>query len=126
MTALGNGRFDVQCFDGVKRQAHVRGKMRKQVYVAVVSVSFTPDFKIPRVLLKGRATNCGAQGDIVLISLRDFQDGKADIIDRYSADEARELRKLGFLPAAGKFVLPAVVKMVVSILTFLIRSPSLT
>ena len=29
------------------------------------------------------------QGDIVLLSLRDFQDGKADVIVKYTADEAR-------------------------------------
>jgi hypothetical protein len=29
------------------------------------------------------------QGDIVLLSLREFQDGKADIIVKYTADEAR-------------------------------------
>ncbi|CAE7809314.1 tif11 [Symbiodinium sp. CCMP2592] len=44
---LGNGRCDVQCVDGVKRLCHIRGKMRKKVW-------------------------CN-QGDIVLVSLRDFQ-----------------------------------------------------
>lgn len=29
------------------------------------------------------------QGDIVLLSLRDFQDNKADVIVKYTADEAR-------------------------------------
>jgi hypothetical protein len=29
------------------------------------------------------------QGDIVLLSLRDFQDDKADVIVKYTADEAR-------------------------------------
>ena len=29
------------------------------------------------------------QGDIILISLRDFQDDKADVIVKYTADEAR-------------------------------------
>lgn len=29
------------------------------------------------------------QGDIVLLSLRDFQDDKADVIVKYTSDEAR-------------------------------------
>lgn len=28
---LGNNRLDAQCIDGVKRLAHIRGKMRKKV-----------------------------------------------------------------------------------------------
>lgn len=36
---LGNGRIEAQCFDGEKRIAHIRGKMRKKVSNAwVVSV----------------------------------------------------------------------------------------
>jgi translation initiation factor 1A len=53
---LGNGRCDCMCIDGVKRLCHIRGKMRKRVWIAT--------------------------GDIVLISLRDFQDEKADIITK--------------------------------------------
>jgi translation initiation factor 1A len=73
---LGNGRLDAQCFDGTKRLCHIRGKMRKKVWVN--------------------------QGDIVLISLRDFQDGKADVILKYTAEEARRLKQLGHLPDATK------------------------
>lgn len=28
---LGNGRLEAQCFDGEKRLAHIRGKLRKKV-----------------------------------------------------------------------------------------------
>ena len=37
------------------------------------------------------------QGDIVLLSLRDFQDGKADVIVKYTADEARNCMCYRFL-----------------------------
>ena len=37
-------------------------------------------------------------GDIVLVSMREFQDGKGDVILKYAADEARELKTLGQLP----------------------------
>ena len=33
------------------------------------------------------------QGDIVLLSLRDFQDDKADVIVKYTADEARNRKE---------------------------------
>ena len=32
------------------------------------------------------------QGDIILLSLREFQDGKADVIVKYTGDEARNRR----------------------------------
>ena len=36
----GNGRLEAQCFDGQKRLAHIRGKLRKKVwYVILVSQS---------------------------------------------------------------------------------------
>mmetsp|Transcript_12196 Transcript_12196/g.25604 ORF Transcript_12196/g.25604 Transcript_12196/m.25604 type:complete len:140 (-) Transcript_12196:668-1087(-) len=69
---LGNGRLEAQCVDGVKRLCHIRGKMRKKVWVNT--------------------------GDIVLVGLRDFQDEKADVIQKYMADEARSLKAYGELP----------------------------
>merc|ERR1711935_1073987 len=73
---LGNGRLEAQCFDGVKRMCHIRGKMRKRVWVC--------------------------QGDIVLVGLRDYQDEKGDVILKYSADEARNLKTYGELPVDAK------------------------
>jgi initiation factor 1A len=73
---LGNGRLIAQCYDGQDRQCHIRGKMRKKVWVNV--------------------------GDIVLVSLRDFQDEKGDVILKYSMDEARQLKKIGELPENAK------------------------
>ena len=35
---LGNGRLDAMCIDGVKRLCHIRGKMRKKVWVNTVSL----------------------------------------------------------------------------------------
>ena len=51
---LGNGRLEAICADGQKRLCHIRGKMRKKVWISV--------------------------GDIILVGLRDFQDKKADVI----------------------------------------------
>lgn len=69
---LGNGRLEAACFDGQKRLAIIRGKLRKKVWIAA--------------------------GDIILLSLRDFQDDKADVVLKYLPDEARSLKALGELP----------------------------
>jgi translation initiation factor 1A len=42
------------------------------------------------------------QGDIILVGLREFQDGKADIIHKYTTEEARNLQSYGELPASAK------------------------
>ena len=41
-------------------------------------------------------------GDIVLVGLRDFQDDKCDIIHKYNADEARNLKNYGELPETAR------------------------
>lgn len=73
---LGNGRLDVQCFDGEKRLALIRGKLRRRVFIVLQ--------------------------DILLVSLRDFQDSKCDVLQKYTPDEARELKKYGQLPETAK------------------------
>ncbi len=42
------------------------------------------------------------KGDIVLVGLREFQDEKADIIHKYTTEEARNLQSYGELPATAK------------------------
>ncbi|WAR08337.1 IF1AX-like protein [Mya arenaria] len=69
---LGNGRLEAMCFDGVKRLCHIRGKLRKKVWIN--------------------------SGDIILLGLRDYQDAKADVILKYTPDEARNLKTYGELP----------------------------
>jgi len=73
---LGNGRLTAMCFDGVERLCHIRGKLRKKVWIA--------------------------QSDIVLVGLRDYQDAKADVILKYSPDEARNLKSYGEFPDSVK------------------------
>merc|ERR1712165_341523 len=60
------------CFDGTKRLCHIRGKLRKKVWINA--------------------------SDIILIGLRDYQDQKADVILKYTPDEARNLKAYGELP----------------------------
>eukprot|EP00123_Amoebidium_parasiticum_P019325 comp24565_c0_seq1/m.46777 comp24565_c0_seq1/g.46777 ORF comp24565_c0_seq1/g.46777 comp24565_c0_seq1/m.46777 type:complete len:145 (-) comp24565_c0_seq1:409-843(-) len=73
---LGNGRLEAFCFDGETRLCHIRGKLRKKVWIG--------------------------QGDIILVGLRDYQDAKADVILKYNAEEARNLKTYGELPANAK------------------------
>ena len=41
-------------------------------------------------------------GDIILLGLRDYQDTKADVILKYTPDEARNLKTYGELPETGE------------------------
>jgi translation initiation factor 1A len=43
------------------------------------------------------------QGDIVLLSIRDFEVDKADLLQKYTSQEARELQKRGWLSEIGMF-----------------------
>lgn len=93
VTMLGNGRVKAKLFeddndvsdekDEKDRRktnepltAHIRGTMRKKIWIN--------------------------QGDIILVSLRDFQKDKGDVILKYSADEARSLKAYGELPSSAK------------------------
>ncbi len=73
---LGDSRLEVQCMDGVKRMAHIRGKMRKKVWIAL--------------------------GDIVLVALREYEMDKCDIILKYTEDEVRKLKSLEEIPESIK------------------------
>ena len=73
---MGNGRVEAYCYDGETRLCHLRGNLkRKKVYIKT--------------------------GDTILVSLRDYQDKKADVIHKYNADEARKLKNLGELPESA-------------------------
>ena len=76
--ALGNKRFTVQGMDGKERLGITRGSMsyRKKIWINV--------------------------GDYVLIGLRDYQDNKCDIMAKYTADEARNLKAYGELPEEAR------------------------
>jgi len=68
---LGSGRLALVCADGVGRLGIIRGNMRKREWVNA--------------------------GDLVLVGLRSFQDGKADVVFRYTPTEALLLAQYGEL-----------------------------
>lgn len=59
------------------------------------------------ILTMGRPQVWMNVGDVILLSLREFQDAKGDIILKYTADEARSLKSLGEIPETGKSQKPA-------------------
>jgi translation initiation factor 1A len=69
---LGSGRFEVQCFDSKTRLATIRGNMRKKVWVK--------------------------SGDLILVSLREYEDAKCDIIYLYKPKEVKKLKSLHEIP----------------------------
>ncbi|XP_051024819.1 eukaryotic translation initiation factor 1A, X-chromosomal-like [Acomys russatus] len=73
---LGNRQKQSMCFDGEKRLCHIRGELRKKVWINT--------------------------SDVILAGLRDYQDNKADIILKYTVDEARSLKAYGELPEHAK------------------------
>ena len=72
-TAMGDRRFAVLCWDGAVRVGCVRGNMKRRTWV-----------------------RCG---DLVLCSVRAFQDDKVDIAHRYAEEEVRRLMSAGQIPA---------------------------
>lgn len=67
---LGSGRARVLCLtDNVERLGTIRGNMYKKVWIN--------------------------KDDIVLVSLREYQDDKCDIIFKYKPDEIKFLKKQG-------------------------------
>lgn len=72
---LGNCRIEGKCYDGKTRLCHIRGSMRKKIWIKV--------------------------GDVVIVSLREFEDNKCDIIYLYVKDEVKYLIKLGELPSTA-------------------------
>lgn len=75
-SVLGGKNFNVTCLhDNKQRLAHVRGNMRKRMWVS--------------------------SGNIVLVTMRDFQDNKCDIIHKYSEEDVSSLIKMGKIEIKG-------------------------
>jgi len=75
---LGDCRLNAICVDGKKRLCRIRGALRYKVWIGV--------------------------GDTILIGLRDYQDAKADVIQKYTMEEVYKLRECEELPETGKYL----------------------
>ena len=69
---FGNCRIGVVCEDSKERIAHIPGSMTRRVWIS--------------------------SGDIILLGVRDYQDGKCDVLHKYTPQEARNLKAYGELP----------------------------
>ena len=69
---LGNCRLEISCFDGISRICHIRGSMRKKIWIGL--------------------------NDVVLVSLRDFEENKGDVIYKFDLPEINYLKKENEIP----------------------------
>ena len=74
---LGDGRLALSCYDGVARTGLIRGTMRRRVWIN-----------------HGRHWCSWLRGE--------FQPDKADVIHKYTAEEARVLQAYDELPASAR------------------------
>lgn len=73
---LGNCRLRLNCIDGKTRMGKIRGAIRKKSWISM--------------------------NDVVLVSLREFEDDKCDVLHAYKAPEVIYLQKLGEIPTSIK------------------------
>jgi translation initiation factor 1A len=66
---LGGPNLEILCEDGITRMGVIRGNMRNKVWVTI--------------------------GDYLLVSLREFQDEKCDVLLKYTQENVRALKTYG-------------------------------
>ncbi len=71
---LGAARIRVMCEDSLSRMGRITGKMKKKMWIR--------------------------EGDLLIIRPWGFQEGKADILFRYSRTQATYLSRRNLIPAA--------------------------
>jgi translation initiation factor 1A len=71
---LGAARIRVMCEDSVSRMGRITGKMKKKMWIR--------------------------EGDLLIVRPWGFQEGKADILFRYSRTQAQYLSRRNLLPAS--------------------------
>ena len=71
---LGAARIRVMCEDNVSRMGRITGKMKKKMWIR--------------------------EGDLLVLRPWGFQEGKADILFRYSRTQSQYLARKNLLPAA--------------------------
>ena len=71
---LGAARIQVMCEDSVSRMGRITGKMKKKMWIR--------------------------EGDLLILRPWGFQEGKADILFRYSRTQSQYLARRNLLPAS--------------------------
>jgi len=70
---LGSGRLNALCDDGKERLCKIRGNMIKKIFISI--------------------------DNIILVSIRDFEEDKCDVINKYNDEEASILYKDREIPS---------------------------
>jgi len=72
---IGNGRLRALCSDNVVRLAKIRGSLRKSSHKIIIE-----------------------KNDLILVSFRDFEPDKVDVLHKYSYDEANQIMNAFEMP----------------------------
>ena len=72
---LGNGRLKALCENGTEVAARIRGSMRKYKSKVII-----------------------APGDLIILSMREYEADKADVVHKYTHEETTDLMYRGYLP----------------------------
>jgi len=72
---LGNGRVKALCENGTEVAARIRGSMRKYKSKVII-----------------------APGDLIILSMREYELDKADVVHKYTHEELSDLMYRGYLP----------------------------
>ena len=76
---LGNSQLEAMCYDNNKtRICHIRGAIKKKLWIM--------------------------PNDLILINLREYQDGVADVVWKYRYIETLHLWYMGKIPEKGFFI----------------------
>ena len=72
---IGNGRLRALCSDNIVRLAKIRGSLRKSSHKIIIE-----------------------KNDLILVSFRDFEPDKVDVLHKYSYDEANQIMNAFEMP----------------------------
>jgi translation initiation factor 1A len=72
---IGNGRLRALCSDGVIRLAKIRGSLRKSSHKIIIE-----------------------KNDLILVSFRDFEEDKVDVLHKYTYEEANLIMQTFEIP----------------------------
>jgi translation initiation factor 1A len=91
--------------ENTKRSLEIKGDLEEYAKISKMLgdrrvISILPDSEEVICIIPGRfRKRCWMTlGDVILISNREFQDGRYDVIHKYKIDEIRQLEKKGEIP----------------------------
>ena len=95
----GNGRVEVNCF--IEKKPDEKSDENKESNNQPVEKEFENQKKLGIIrgtMRRRKYKNNVTMGSVVIVGIRDFEDGKCDIMHVYNNDEVRKLRRMGEIP----------------------------